>query len=62
MRDKFRTPLRLILLGMAITIFGALFKIMQWPFATIILFFGLFFEAIGLVLLIFNAMKKLKDK
>lgn len=61
MERKFRTPLRLLLLGMAITIVGALFKIMHWPLANILLGIGLICEAVGLIMLIANAMNKLKD-
>lgn len=61
MERKFRTPLRLLLLGMAITIVGGLFKIMHWPSANILLGIGLICEAIGLIMLIANAMNKLKD-
>jgi len=62
MLSKFRNPLRLLLLGMAITIVGALFKIMHWPSANILLGIGLICEAIGLVMLIAKGMDKLKDK
>lgn len=62
MERKFRTPLRLLLLGMAITIVGALFKIMHWPSANILLGIGLICEAVGLIMLISNAMNKLKDE
>ncbi|MBD3725259.1 MAG: hypothetical protein IE891_10920 [Flavobacteriaceae bacterium] len=62
MNNKFKTPLRLLLLGMAITIVGALFKIMHWPAANILLGIGLICEAVGLFMLISNAMNKLKDK
>lgn len=62
MEIKQKNSLKFIFLGMAITIVGALFKIMHWPYATVLLIIGLLLEAVGLVMLIAKAMNKLKDK
>lgn len=62
MEIKQKNSLKFIILGMAITIVGALFKIMHWPYATVLLIIGLLLEAVGLVMLIAKAMNKLKDK
>lgn len=62
MEIKQKNSLKFIFLGMAITIVGALFKIMHWPYATVLLIIGLLLEAVGLVMLITKAMNKLKDK
>ena len=62
MEIKQKKALKFIFLGMALTIVGALFKIMHWPYATILLILGLLLEAVGLIMLITKAMNKLKDK
>ena len=61
MEAKYKIPLILLILGMAITIIGALFKLMHWPMANVLLFIGLICEAVGLITLISRAMRKLKD-
>lgn len=61
MNSKFRAPLGLLLLGMAITFIGGLLKIMHCPFANILLGIGLLSEANGLIMLIVNSMKKIND-
>ena len=61
MNSKFKTPLILLIIGMLLVIFGATFKIMHWPSANILLVIGLICEAVGLIMLIVNAMGKLKD-
>ncbi len=62
MEIKQKKALKFIFLGMALTTVGALFKIMHWPYATILLILGLVLEAVGLIMLITKAMNKLKDK
>ena len=57
---KYRIPLILFLLGMTITIIGALFKLMHWPGATILLATGLLAEAAALIVLIISISKRLK--
>jgi hypothetical protein len=61
MEAKYKIPLILLILGMAITIIGALFKLMHWPMANVLLFIGLICEAVGLIMLISRTMRKLKD-
>lgn len=62
MEIKQKNALKFIFLGMAITIVGALFKIMHWPYATLLLIIGLVLEAVGLIMLVVKSMNKLKDK
>lgn len=62
MEKKITVPLILLLLGMVFTIVGAVFKLMHWPMTNVLLVIGLICEAIGLILLISNAMNKLKEK
>ena len=57
---KYTIPLILFLLGMTITIIGALFKLMHWPGATILLATGLLAEAAALIVLIISISKRLK--
>lgn len=58
MKNKFKIPLVLFLLGMVITIVGALFKIMHWPGANVALIVGMLTEAIALIVLISIILKK----
>ncbi|WP_169627269.1 GldL-related protein [Flavobacterium gelidilacus] len=46
------------LLGLAVTILGALFKIMHWQFATGLLIIGMALEVVGIILLIRLILKK----
>lgn len=48
----------MFLSGMAITILGALFKIMHWQFATGLLIVGMVLEVIALILIIRIILKK----
>lgn len=48
----------MLLLGIASTILGALFKIMHWQFATSLLIFGMSIEVIGIFYLILKIIKK----
>lgn len=57
---KYTIPLILFLLGMTITIIGALFKLMHWPGANIILIIGMLTEAIAIITLIAVLLKKTK--
>ena len=57
---KYRIPLILFLLGMTITIIGALFKLMHWPGANIMLIIGMLTEAIAIITLIAVLLKKTK--
>lgn len=60
MSSKYKIPLVLFLLGMLFTIVGALFKIMHWPFASILLIIGTAAEAIAIITLISIIIKKPK--
>ncbi len=58
MGSKYKIPLVLFLLGMVITIVGALFKIMHWPVASIMLVIGMLTEAVSIITLIAIILKK----
>lgn len=60
MKSQYKIPLVLFLLGMLLTIVGALFKIMHWPFATMLLISGTLSEAIAIVSIIVIVLKKTK--
>lgn len=58
MKSQYKIPLVLFLLGMLLTIVGALFKIMYWPFASMLLISGTLSEAIAIVSIIVIVLKK----
>lgn len=60
MEKKYLLPLILFLLGIAITIIGALFKIMHWTGANFILIIGMLTEAIAIITLIVVLLKNSK--
>ena len=60
MKKQYTIPLVLFFLGMAITIIGALFKIMHWPGANISLIVGMFTEAAAIIVLITVLLKNRK--
>lgn len=60
MKKQHALPILFFTLGTAITIIGALFKIMHWPGATILLATGLLAEATALIILIISIAKRLK--
>ena len=60
MKKQYTIPLSLFLLGMAITIIGALFKLMHWPGANIMLTIGMLAEATALISLIVIVFKRIK--
>lgn len=60
MNTNYKIPLVLFLLGMVITVAGALFKIMHWPFASWILIVGMLTEAVAIITLIAIVLKKTK--
>ncbi|MFI0426480.1 MAG: hypothetical protein ACH34V_05945 [Flavobacterium sp.] len=60
MKKQYAIPLVLFFLGMAITIIGALFKIMHWPGASIILTLGMLTEAAAIIVLITILLKNMK--
>jgi hypothetical protein len=60
MKKQYIIPLVFLLSGIAITIIGALFKIMHWPGATILLSLGLLAEACAIIIIIIAALKRMK--
>ena len=60
MKKQYTIPLVLFLSGMAITIIGALFKLMHWPGANIMLTVGMLTEAIAINTLIVILLKNTK--
>ena len=58
MNELYKIPFVLFLVGMVITILGALFKIMHWQFASALLILGMALEIIGIILLIRIIVKK----
>ena len=60
MKKQYTIPLVLFLSGMAITIIGALFKLMHWPGANIMLTVGMLTEAIAIITLIAVLLKNTK--
>ena len=58
MKNEYKIPFIIFLLGMVITIVGALFKIMHWPFANVTLIAGMGLEAAGIISLIVKIAKK----
>lgn len=60
MKKQYALPILFFTLGIAITIVGAMFKIMHWPGATILLAMGLLAEATALIVLIISIAKRLK--
>ena len=60
MKKQYAIPLVLFFLGMAITIIGALFKIMHWPGASITLTLGMLTEAAAIIVLITILLKNMK--
>lgn len=57
MKIQYVIPLVLFLLGMIISIVGALFKLMHWPGANIILIIGMLAEAVAISTLIVVLLK-----
>ena len=60
MKKQYTVPLVLFLLGMVITIIGALFKLMHWPGANFMLIIGMLTEAIAIITLIVVLLKNTK--
>ena len=59
MKKQYTIPLVLFLLGMVITIVGALFKLKHWPGANIMLTIGMLAEATALISLIVIVFKRI---
>ena len=60
MKKHYKLTLLLFLLGMIITIIGALFKLMHWPGANFLLIIGMLTEAIAIITLIVVILKNTK--
>lgn len=60
MKKQYAIPLVLFFLGMAVTIIGALFKIMHWPGASITLTLGMLTEAAAIIVLITILLRNMK--
>jgi hypothetical protein len=60
MKKQYIVPLVLFLLGMVVTIIGALFKLQHWPGASIMLTIGMLTEAIAIIILILILLKNTK--
>ena len=60
MKKHYKVALVLFLLGMIITIIGALFKLMNWPGANFLLIIGMLTEAIAIITLIVVILKNTK--
>lgn len=58
MIKQYKIPLVMFLLGMAVTILGALFKIMHWSLAVELLIIGMTLEVIAIFILITIILKK----
>jgi hypothetical protein len=57
MKNQYKIPLILFLIGMILTIVGSLFKIMHWPGASIMLPVGMLTEAAAIIVLIVLLVK-----
>ncbi|WP_442788042.1 GldL-related protein [Flavobacterium sp. SUN052] len=60
MRKIYLPSLVTFLIGLIITILGALFKISHWPFASIMLTVGMLTEITGVIILIYVLIKRSK--
>lgn len=57
MKDQYKLPLILFLIGIVLTIVGSLFKLMHWPGASIILTLGMLTEVAAVISLITQLIK-----
>jgi hypothetical protein len=58
MKNQYKLPLILFLIGMILTIVGSLFKLMHWPGAGIMLIIGMLTEVAAIISLIVLLVKK----
>lgn len=49
---KYWVIITVVLFGLMITIIGSLFKIMHWPYASLMLIMGMGLKALGILLLL----------
>jgi hypothetical protein len=57
MKNQYKLPLILFLIGMILTIIGSLFKLMHWPGSTIMLTVGMITEVAAIITLIVLLIK-----
>jgi hypothetical protein len=57
MKNQYKLPLILFLIGIILTIIGSLFKLMHWPGATIMLIVGMLTEVAAIITLIVLLIK-----
>lgn len=57
MTKNYKLPILLFVLGIAVTILGALFKIMEWQFSSPLLAIGMGLEVLAIILLIYKYKK-----
>ena len=62
MNKSFVIPFILFISGLVITIIGALFKLMHWTGANVLLSGGMLFQAVALTVLIVVIFKMSKNK
>ena len=55
--QDFKTPLLILILGSAIVILGAVFKVLHWPYGNVIMLIGGVCEVIAAVLVIVQLLK-----
>jgi hypothetical protein len=60
MNKIYLIPVIIFLIGMILTIIGALFKIMHWTGANALLSIGMLSEVVAIVILIITVIKKAK--
>lgn len=61
MNKNYLTPTIIFLIGMIITIIGALFKIMHWTGANVMLAVGMLSEVVAIIILIITLTKNSKQ-
>jgi len=57
MKNQYKLPLILFLIGIILTIIGSLFKLMHWPGGTIMLTVGMLTEVAAIITLIVLLIK-----
>ncbi len=55
--QDFKTPLLILILGSALVIIGAVFKVLHWPYSNILMMIGGVCEVIAAVLVILQLLK-----
>jgi len=58
MKNQYKLPLILFLIGMIFTIIGSLFKLMHWSGAGFLLITGMLTKVVAIVILIILLVKK----